>query len=138
MSNRMIAAVAVLSLSACATTQIETGMNALMGQPVERLFSYIGYPNAETTVAGHRLMIYNNNQNVTVPTTSTSYTTGNVSSYGGYATYSGTTTYQSSQAYNWTCELRVEIDHNNIVRSWSVYGNQGGCQRYTNVAKAAK
>ena len=137
MKKTLAALVAALTLCGCATTQIESGMNALIGQPVERLFGYIGYPNGETTVAGHRLLIYNNSQNVTIPTTSTAHTTGNVVGYGGSATYSGTTTYPTSQTYNLSCELRVEIDQNNIIQSWSVYGNQGGCTRYANVAKAA-
>lgn len=137
MRNRIWVVLVTLALSACASTQIQDGMNALLGQPAEQLFTYIGYPNGETTVAGHRILIYNNNQTVTLPTTNTARTSGSVTGYGGTATYTGTTTYQSSQSYNWSCELRVEIDNNNIIRNYSFYGNQGGCARYANVRKAA-
>lgn len=132
-----MAMIACSILQGCATTKIQNGMNALLGKPADQLFQYIGYPDSETRVAGRRLLIYRNSGTIYVPQTKTAKTQGTVYGTGGTATYSGTTSYQGSQAINLECELKVEVNDDNLIQSWSLYGNEGGCQRYSRLGQAA-
>jgi hypothetical protein len=28
------------------------------------------------------------------------------------------------------CQIKLQVDSNNIIQRWEYFGNQGGCQRY--------
>jgi hypothetical protein len=48
----------IILISGCAFSNIEDGMNTLMGQPIDAAFNYLGYPDTEQIIANHHAYIW--------------------------------------------------------------------------------
>ena len=126
----------ILFLGACATFEnIDYGLSQLKGQPVDRLIEIIGYPDADRTIAGRRLLIWNTDQDVTITTPVTTYNSGSANVYGsggyGYGTYTGTSTTYVPSTVNYNCTITVEVDRHLRIIKHQLSGNIGGCGRYS-------
>jgi hypothetical protein len=135
MLMRTLALAAALTLGACTTfSDIETGLDSYVGQPVQNVFSALGYPNGQQSIAGQNVYIWGNAFSMTMPQTNTSTTTGSV----GGVPYQGTTTYNTYNTYNYECTIRVIASPNNIVQSWDYQGDIGGCSEYASRLNRAR
>jgi len=115
--------VASVLLAACAGQQIEAGMNQALGQPVSNVIAVLGYPDTEGNVAGRKVYVWRNQSQETMILPQTSYTTGYVS---GQTVALQNTQYVTSNL-NFSCQIRVIVNEQDIVESWDYRGNQGGC-----------
>lgn len=102
---RVLVITAVACLAGCATEQLNTGLQKVMGQPIDVLVSDWGYPTAQREIMGHTLYIWSNDRGVMA-----------VPMYGG-----------GMFAGRLTCTVQVAVDKNNIITSYQWNGNQGGC-----------
>ena len=120
---------------------IDDGLLAMRGMPVDNLIKILGYPDGETTVAGRRLLVWSTNRTVNTVTPVTNYTTSSASAYGSggyaYGTGSSTTTSYVPVSYNYNCTIRVEIDRSERIVGHDFQGNIGGCSRYSQAIAAA-
>ncbi|PJI92597.1 hypothetical protein BC777_1452 [Yoonia maricola] len=126
---------ALVLISACTTFEdIDGGLDAFRGKPIDDLISIIGFPDGERSVAGKRLVVWSSSQNVTTVTPVTTYSSGTANAYGyggyGYGSYSGTSTTYVPQTVNYNCTVMVEIDRNNRILGHDFEGNIGGCEKY--------
>lgn len=94
-----------LLLCGCATERLNSGLQKVIGQPVEVLVSDWGYPTAQREIMGHTLYIWSNQAGVMA-----------VPLYGG-GVFAG----------RLQCEVQVSVDSRNIIISYQWSGNNGGC-----------
>ncbi len=103
-------AIAILStcLVGCATQRLNTGLQRVMGMPIDVLVSDWGYPSAQREIMGHTLYIWSNDAGaVAVPL------------YGGGAF-----------AARLTCTVQVAVNDDKVITSYQWSGNNGGCASF--------
>jgi hypothetical protein len=113
-------------LTACAGQQIEAGMNRAVGRPISVVIAVLGNPDADGSVAGRKVYVWQNQYHGTMVLPETNYTTGVV---GGQLVSLQNTQYVSTDL-DFSCRIRVFLDDHDIVQSWDYRGNQGGCAPY--------
>lgn len=96
---------AVVYLSACATEQLNTGLQKVIGMPVDVLVSDWGYPTAQREIMGRTLYVWSNEGGAMA-----------VPLYGG-----------GVYAARLTCTVQVAVNAKNIITSYQWNGNNGGC-----------
>ncbi|MFC7541791.1 hypothetical protein ACFQU2_23080 [Siccirubricoccus deserti] len=101
-------------------------MNELMGQPAPVLFSRLGYPDAETVVAGRKAYIWGNRRMGAMPIYTPTTTTGFV----GTQPVTMTTSTMNMVPVEYACQIRAIVDAEDRITTWDYRGNQGGCAPY--------
>ena len=126
--RRLTAAIALTcTVAACSTfNDMDNGLAAMKGQPVDNLIAVLGYPSGQTTVAGRNFVVWSTARTVSGTTPVSTYNPG---SYGGYST-----TYMPT-SYNYNCTIKVEVDAQNRIVGYNYDGNIGGCQGYSKALK---
>ena len=123
----LIGMFAVVQLAACATFgNMEKGLNQLMSQPFEAAIDTLGYPKGQMQIGEHTVYAWGRSFEMSMPTTSTSNTTG----YVGYKPFNATTNTTSWQTAEYSCDIRVVVGPDNIIKNWEFDGNIGGCEAY--------
>ena len=135
MKHKLIVLAAIGNLAACTTFEdIDGGLAAFHGQPVNTLVEVLGFPDGEQSIAGNQIVFWHSEQDVTTVTPITSFNNGTVNAYGtggyGYGSYNSTTTTYVPTTVNYNCTLKVAIDQRNRILSHDFEGNIGGCEQY--------
>lgn len=97
-----------MCLTGCATQQLNTGLQKLVGMPVDVLVSDWGYPSAQREIMGQTLYIWSNDGGVVA-----------VPLYGGGA-FAG----------RLTCTIEVAVNDDKIITHYQWNGNNGGCAAF--------
>lgn len=121
MLHRLPALVLVAALaSGCAWNTIQPAMDGLVGKHVDDAIRYLGYPDEDAMLAGHRIISWYRRDSMTLPHTSsvTNPYTGTTMSMTSYSTA------------NLACQIRVEVDADLIIRTWEGNGNEGACAHF--------
>jgi hypothetical protein len=100
-----VIAIASVMLFGCATAQLNSGLQKVVGAPVDVLVNAWGYPAAEREIMGRKLYIWSNEGGAMA-----------VPMYGG-----------GVFAARLQCQVQVSVDAQNIVTSYQWSGNNGGC-----------
>jgi hypothetical protein len=112
--------VLIVAVASCSPLpEIERGMDALRGKPIEAAVAKLGRPVGQQPIMGETAYIW-----------STSFAdTGIIPTYGsvGQTTASA---YSFAPAGQSSCTLRVFAKDDGIIRGWDVDGNQAACRRY--------
>ena len=95
-------------LVGCATQQLNTGLQQIIGKPVDVLVSAWGYPGGQREIMGKTLYTWSNNAGAMA-----------VPIYGG-----------GVFANQLTCTVEVSVNDQKIVTSYQWSGNNGGCASY--------
>lgn len=104
MKIAIFACFAVLS-SGCATTQLNNGLQKVIGQPVAVLVNAWGYPAGQRDIMGQTLYVWSNDGGAMA-----------VPMYGG-----------GVFAARLQCQVQVSVNAANVVTSYQWSGNNGGC-----------
>lgn len=105
---RAFVILSLLSLVGCATQRLNDGLQRIVGQPVDVLVGYWGYPVAQREIMGRKLYIWSNDGGaMAVPV------------YGG-----------GVFAARLHCEVQVAVNRSDIVMSYQWSGNNGGCSAF--------
>ena len=124
----IILLIAISTLTAgCAIQRLGKGMDALLGQPVNRLIDRIGFPSEEKVVAKRKIYVWQISSTHLSTNTQTSTYSGTVGTkpiYGTATTYGGTTAMPVS------CKLNVEVDSDENIIYWIGEGSEFGCAPY--------
>lgn len=99
---------AVAYVAGCATQELNKGLQAVIGQPVDVLVNDWGYPTDQREIMGHTVYVWRNENGVMA-----------VPMYGGGA-----------YAAPLECTVQVVVDNNNIITSYQWSGNNGGCEAF--------
>ncbi len=118
--------VVVALLCGCATQQLNTGLQTLVGQNIQTAISHLGYPDGQRIVMGDTIYVWSTNRNVVMPLNTTSTTTGAV----GGTPYYGTTSSMQMVPMAFQCTVQIATTSDGTIKSFQWEGNQGGCQRY--------
>lgn len=133
--NRLIVALLVSFLPGCAFDALNKGLPYLTGKHIDAAVSALGLPNQQMQVGSYTVYVWDNRYSSTIPiyNTTTSTTTGRVGTIPVYGTTTtGTINYIPVQHQ---CQIKLQVDTNNIIQRWEWFGNQGGCQLYANRVK---
>lgn len=104
MRKTAVIAIAAL-LSGCATARLNSGLQKVIGQPVDVLVGAWGYPGDQREMMGHTLYVWSNDGGAMA-----------VPLYGG-----GVFTARLQ------CQVQIAVDSQRIVTSYQWNGNNGGC-----------
>lgn len=130
--RRLLVVLAGLLLPACAFNTLNKGLPYLVGQNIDSAVNVLGLPNQQVQIGSYTVYIWDNRYSATIPiyNTRTSTTTGSVGSMPLYGTTTSSTIDYVPVQYQ--CQIKLQVDSNNIVQRWEFFGNQGGCQFYAN------
>jgi hypothetical protein len=124
----IVFAVSAFALSGCTTfSHMETGLNSLMGQPLQAAIDTLGYPKGQMKVGDDTVYGWGREFSMNMPQYQTSNTYGQVGGTGFSAT-TGTTTYVPT---NYNCNIRIAVGPDNLIKDWEFDGNIGGCEAYS-------
>lgn len=135
---KQLSIVLLCGLAGCTTWgQMNDGLAALQGQPLDSAIRVLGYPSGEQTIAGRRLVVWSSQSTgmMYMPQTATTY--GNVYAPSGFASYNQTTSYGTMVPLHHQCKITMEVDAANTITGYSYDGNMGGCSRYIKSLQAA-
>lgn len=133
--RKLVAVGAVLVLAGCATfSTMETGLQALVGQPFDAAISRLGYPSGQMKVGEDTVYGWGRSFTMNMPQYNTATTTG----YVGATPISGTTGYMSSVPMQFQCDIKIAVGPDNIIKSWQYDGNVGGCGAYAKALRVKK
>jgi len=116
-----------LNISGCATfSQMEAGLDTLMGKNEKEAFSVLGYPSGKQIYGEDTVYIWevSNTGTLLLPQTSTTY--GNIGTIPVY----GTTTYNQVVPINNRCVIKIAADTDGTLKHWEYQGNMGGCNSF--------
>jgi hypothetical protein len=133
--KHLLAAVVAVLVSACALSTLNKGLPYLVGKPIDAAVNVLGLPNQRMEVGPYNVYVWDNRFSSTIPlyNTSTSRTTGSVGTVPVYGTT--TTSTVNYVPVQHQCQIKLQVDSNNIIQRWEYFGNQGGCQYYANGLK---
>ena len=133
--RKLLAVAATLSLVGCTTfSTMETGLQALVGQPFDAAVARLGYPSGQMQVGGDTVYGWGRSFMMNMPQYQTSTTTG----YVGSTPYSGTTGTWGSVAMQYQCDIKIAVGPDNVIKSYQYVGNIGGCGAYASALKVKK
>lgn len=116
-----------LVLTGCATfSNLEDGLNGLVGRPEREAFRALGYPNTKEEFGNETVYVWGRRSSGTYYVPQTSTTTG----YVGTKPVYGTTTYNQPMSYDYNCTIKVIVDADRYIKTWEYDGNLGGCSAY--------
>lgn len=120
-----------MPLAGCITNQaFSERLNTLVGEPIDEAISTFGYPSGERQVAGHHIYVWSVDRNGTIFVPQQSYANGYSTGPLGMTTYHATATTMQAIPVNYACEIDLEVDMANRIRSYQFSGNQGGCRPF--------
>lgn len=125
--KRSLIVLMVASVAGCAWNTIQPAMDGLVGKHIDEAIRYLGFPNEDVILAGHRVVSWYVQDSMPIPHTS-SVTNS----------YTGTSVVMTSYSMaNVACQLRVEVDADLIIRTWEGNGDEGACARFASRLSAA-
>lgn len=125
------AAAVAATLTGCVTFgQMNQGLDALVGQPLDTAVNVLGYPSGERTIAGRHLVQWGRSAQGFMPVVNTAQTFGTVAANRGWGSYSGTTTSTSYVPVSYNCSITLQVDMTDRVSGYQYNGNIGGCGAY--------
>jgi hypothetical protein len=126
----------VLALGGCTTfSNMENGLNALMGQPIQNAFDHLGYPSGQMQVGQDTVYGWGRSFVMSMPTSSTAQTTG----YVGSTPYSANTNVTTWAPAQYSCDIKIIAGPDGRIKDWQFDGNMGGCEAYAKpLGKLAK
>jgi hypothetical protein len=133
--NRLFVVLVLALVSGCAFSTLNKGLPYLTGEHIDAAVNVLGLPNQQMQVGSYTVYVWDNRYSSTIPiyNTTTSTTTGMVGTVPVYGTTTtGTMNYVPVQ---YQCQIKLQVDSNNIVQRWEYFGNQGGCKYYANRVK---
>ncbi len=131
----LIAVTAVLSVGGCSTfSNMETGLNTLIGQPLDAAIARIGYPSGQMQVGNDTVYAWGRQFSMNMPRYNQATTTGRVGGTG----FSATTGYTSYDNVTYECNVKIITDERGIIKTWEFDGNIGGCDAYSKRLKISK
>lgn len=98
-------AIMITFLVGCATQRLNTGLEKVVGMPIDVLVADWGYPSGQREIMGHTLYIWSNDGGAMA-----------VPMYGG-----------GVMAARLTCTVQVAVNDEKIITSYQWNGNNGGC-----------
>lgn len=107
MRKTAVIAIAAL-LSGCATARLNTGLQKVIGDPIDGLVGVWGYPAAQREIMGRTIYIWSNDAGAMA-----------VPLYGG-----------GVFAARLQCTIQVAVDARRIITSYQWSGNNGGCAAF--------
>lgn len=139
---RILLALAIVSLSGCASfSQLDDGLNALVGKPLSTAVDTLGVPNGERVITGRHYVQWGRTSAGFMPMPTNSYTYGTANVGSSYGNYSATTLGTIYVPVSYNCTVTLTVDSNERISDWSYDGNLGGCapyiERLKNYRKAA-
>ena len=115
-------------VAGCTTfSDMENGLNYLMGQPVQVAFENLGYPSGSYQIGDDTVYGWGRSFTMNMPTTSTTSVTGTV----GTTPYSGYGTTTSYAPVNYACNVKIIAGADGVIKNWEYDGNAGGCGAYS-------
>ncbi|SIO71842.1 hypothetical protein SAMN05444172_8205 [Burkholderia sp. GAS332] len=81
-------------------------------------------------MAGHHIYVWSVDRNGTIFVPQQSYANGYSTGPLGTTTYHATATTMQAIPVNYACEIDLEVDMANRIRSFQFSGNQGGCRPF--------
>lgn len=99
---------AVALLSGCATAQLNSGLQRVLGQPVDVLVNAWGYPSDQREIMGRTLYSWSNDGGAMA-----------VPMYGG-----------GVFAARLQCHVEVAVNDQHVVTNYQWSGNNGGCAAF--------
>jgi hypothetical protein len=121
-----VAAMLLTAVAGCTTfSQLEDGLNALVGRSESEAFNAFGYPNGQQVFGADTVYVWGRSRNTTMFLPQTKTTTG----YVGTTPVYGTTTSTQAIPMNFNCTIKV-IVNSGIIKTWEYDGNMGGCESY--------
>lgn len=121
-------ALAVVGFAGCATfSQMESGLDRLVGQPIQAAFDTIGYPSGKQRYGSDTVYYWSSSHQggMVVPTVQST------SGYVGSTPVYGTTTGSQYVPINAQCEIKIITNSSDMISKWEYNGNHAGCDAYT-------
>lgn len=118
---RIALVMSALLLSACAA-QLDPGLSRLVGSHIRSAFDALGYPNSQMTVDDMKIYHWHSSQRLVGMVPQTSFSRGTVYSGASSANFYGTTTGSTPISTNNDCNIWIEADEDNIIRSYKFTG----------------
>jgi hypothetical protein len=126
---------AAFALAGCSTfSTMETGLQALVGQPFDAAIARLGYPSGQMKVGDDTVYGWGRSFTMSMP----QYQSANTTGYIGSTPYSGTTSTWGSVPMQYQCDIKIAVGPDNIIKSWQYDGNLGGCGAYASALKVKK
>lgn len=114
-------------LTGCVSfSQMERGLESLVGENSQEAFNVLGYPSAKQEFGNDIVYVWSSSQSGTIFVPQTSTTHGTVGTTPVY----GSTTYNQAVPVNYNCLIKLIADQDNTLRKWEYEGNIGGCAKY--------
>ena len=124
-----------LLLAGCATFgNMEKGLNAMIGQPFQVALDTLGYPQGQMQVGSDTVYGWGRKFSMSMPRYNSANTYGQV----GGTPYSATTGYTTYSNVEYSCDIKIIVDQDNIIKTWEFDGNIGGCDAYSKRLKPRK
>lgn len=118
-------------LAGCAGWRdMDKGLQALYGQRIEMATQRLGYPTAEQTIGGMRLLVWSHEQVWTENQPQRATTYGMRRDRDGRAEYRETTDYVVPVVRRSHCTLKLHVDEHGVIRGGDYSGDLMTCQRY--------
>lgn len=124
---KKLAIAATVLLTGCQTFEsMDAGLSTLNGKPYQAAFNVLGFPDAESSIAGKKVFTWStsNAGSYSVPTynTNTAYV-------------NGTPVFIQSQGsqtvnYDYNCRIDVIVGSSGIIEGSKFDGNIGGCEQW--------
>jgi hypothetical protein len=108
----------------------QQNLGTLIGEPLDVAINRLGYPNAERQIAGHHVYVWSSNSTGVIAMPQTTYGTATAFNRFGTAHVVGNTTSFVPMAVGYNCEIDLEVDTADRIRSYQYNGNIGGCRGY--------
>lgn len=140
-----IAVPIVVLLSGCAAQQVEKGLQAMVGQPVQTAFNILGYPESKQSFGNDEVYVWTHQRSggmllPQVATTSQTYgaqtmygNVGRTPVYGNISpqTVTSTTLYNQYVPMQGEFTIKIAADSKTgVIKNWQTSGNQMGAQAY--------
>lgn len=110
---------AAVLLAGCASQQLEKGLTALKGQPIQRVVKCWGYPAAERSVMGQKLYVWSTRSTVYLP----SPITGSVGNSPVNLT--------ADEPLTAACTVQIAVDTHEAITGFQWEGNEAGCSQFS-------
>jgi hypothetical protein len=132
--QKTLIALGLLSLGGCATSTLNDGLAALVGQPIESAIGRLGYPDGQMMLGEDTVYAWGRNFSMNMPQYRTATTTG----YVGSTPVSGTTGYMSSVPIQYQCDVKIIVGSDKLIKDYDYSGDVGGCHAYSKAVKIRK
>jgi hypothetical protein len=123
----LIAAGVPFMLSGCATWgQMDDGLQALGGKPIDEAFKVLGYPQGKQQFGSDTVYYWGSSSSGVMYVPQSTTTSGYVGNTPVYAS----TSYNQAVPINYNCNIQIAADSLGTIKRWQYNGNLGGCRGY--------